>query len=434
MRKYTDEFLLDELRRFERENGRVPKQRDLCSKNGYISSRTYCDYFGSFNRALELAGLKLNRFVGYTDEFLISEMKRFVDENGRNPTHDDFMNNPSYPSAPTYVTHFGSWNNSLEKCGLNTNRCYNRDPEFLLSEIERFTNENGRTPYCRDMTNGYPSMNLYVDVFGGWNEALAKCGIDPYTNRIYDEDFLISELLRFTDEFDRVPTTRDMDGTPGYPSARTYKTWFGTYNNALLKAGLDVYTFHDFTQESLIEDLQAFAEELGRSPYAEEMTRSNGYCSSSVYIRIWGDWNSALCAAGLNINKVGGYDYTSNLICTICGEHIYDNAHTKNNNLICKTCRIREWRKENPDKYREQRSRRRGYGFLSLNDKFDCADAHHLHIEGRNDFVVYIPTFIHQLYGHQKAFPDTMDTMNSISLDYFIQEELYTKLYLEGEP
>jgi hypothetical protein len=428
VKKYTEEFLLDELRRFYRENGRVPKQRDFCSKNGYVSSRTYCEYFGSWNAALEKSRLQLNRFVGYTDEFLIAELHRFVKENHRNPIHDDFMNNPEYPSAPTYVVHFGSWNASLERAGLNLNRCYNRDPDFLISELYRFIEENGRSPCCRDMNNenGYPCVNLYVDVFGGWNESLQKAGIDVYTGKIYTKDVLISELLRFVDEFDRVPTTRDIDNTSGYPSTRSYKNWFGTYNNALESAGLDIYTCHDFDEESLLEDLRNFADEHGRSPYNTEFTRKNGYFSSGVYIRIWGDWNSALNTAGLEINKTGAYDY-SNLICVECNNKIYTDAHTNNQGqIVCKTCRLRQWRKDNPEKYHANRSN-------PINNKFDSADAHHLHLENNSDFVIYIPTFLHQLHGHQKSYPGTLDTMNSIAFDFLIQEDFYIQLYLTGE-
>jgi len=436
MKKFDDKFLLDELKRFKRENGRVPKQRDFCKKNGYISSRTYCDYFGSWNNALSLAGLTLNRFVGYTDDQLLSELQRFVDENDRVPFHDDFINNPDYPSAPTYVTHFGSWNQALQKANLKLNRSYNRDPEFLLDEIQRFTDTFGRTPYCRDMTavNGFPSMNVYVDVFGSWNSALAKAGIDAYTSRIYSKDMLIAELHRFKDEFERVPGTRDMDNTPGYPSTRPYKKWFGSYNAAILEAGLDVNTFHDYTPESLIAELIRFVEENGRTPSHDDMKRCNGYCSSGVYIRVFGSWNAALIAAGLEINKVRSYDYSSNITCELCDKLITDDAFTNNDDqLICRNCRVKQWRKDNPDKYYAEQSRHRGYGFLALNNKFRCSDAHHLHIEERSDFTVYIPSFIHKMFQHSSTNPETMGSINAIALDYFVNESMYKNLYLTGE-
>ena len=60
-RKYTREFLILELQRFHKENGRVPTAHDMTNKNGYPSHRTYRNYFGSWNNALETAGFELNR-------------------------------------------------------------------------------------------------------------------------------------------------------------------------------------------------------------------------------------------------------------------------------------------------------------------------------------------------------------------------------------
>lgn len=53
--------------------------------------------------------------ITYTDEFLISEIKRFVEENGRLPTQRDFVTSDKFPCATTYNTHFGNWANAIRK-------------------------------------------------------------------------------------------------------------------------------------------------------------------------------------------------------------------------------------------------------------------------------------------------------------------------------
>lgn len=58
---YTDEFLISELHRFVRENSRVPKMYDLVVKKGYPSYQAYRDHFGSFNSGLETANLEINQ-------------------------------------------------------------------------------------------------------------------------------------------------------------------------------------------------------------------------------------------------------------------------------------------------------------------------------------------------------------------------------------
>ena len=58
---YTKEFLISELHRFVEENNRNPKYHDMQSKFGYISGNIYVNNFGSWNKALISAGLKVNQ-------------------------------------------------------------------------------------------------------------------------------------------------------------------------------------------------------------------------------------------------------------------------------------------------------------------------------------------------------------------------------------
>ena len=60
-KKYTDEFLLNEIKRAYINLGRIPMCNDFTIKKGYPSYSTYIRYFGSFNNALIIAGLPVNR-------------------------------------------------------------------------------------------------------------------------------------------------------------------------------------------------------------------------------------------------------------------------------------------------------------------------------------------------------------------------------------
>lgn len=60
------------------------------------------------------------KYRKYTDEELLNELRFFKKEEGRIPTsRKDFNNNPGYPSFGTYIGHFGSWSNALKKAGLD---------------------------------------------------------------------------------------------------------------------------------------------------------------------------------------------------------------------------------------------------------------------------------------------------------------------------
>lgn len=50
---------------------------------------------------------------------MLNYLKRFYDENGRIPIQRDFEYNPEYPSFMTYCNSFGSWNNALKLVGMD---------------------------------------------------------------------------------------------------------------------------------------------------------------------------------------------------------------------------------------------------------------------------------------------------------------------------
>ena len=57
----------------------------------------------------------------YDDEFLLNELKRFYNIYGRSPTYNDFVTNKNFPCTNAYQKHFGTWNNALQLAGLNIN-------------------------------------------------------------------------------------------------------------------------------------------------------------------------------------------------------------------------------------------------------------------------------------------------------------------------
>lgn len=55
----------------------------------------------------------------YTDEELLNYLRQFYKENGKIPTQRYFANNPEYPNFVTYVRRFGSWSNALKLVWIN---------------------------------------------------------------------------------------------------------------------------------------------------------------------------------------------------------------------------------------------------------------------------------------------------------------------------
>lgn len=118
--KYKDDELLGYLLQFWQENGKVPTAKDFDNNPKCPSSSTYQKHFGSWNKAIEIAGLSGYRVrVRILDNELLEYLIQFWKENGRAPTKMDFINNPKYPSPRTYQLCFGSWSKALKLVGLD---------------------------------------------------------------------------------------------------------------------------------------------------------------------------------------------------------------------------------------------------------------------------------------------------------------------------
>ncbi len=97
--------------------------------------------FGGWNRALEKAGLPLNKKnkLKYTDEELLQLLKDKAQELGRSPYRRELI------EGATIDTRFGSWNKALEKAGLEANKEKSSDEE-LLQAIRDKAEILGRIP------------------------------------------------------------------------------------------------------------------------------------------------------------------------------------------------------------------------------------------------------------------------------------------------
>lgn len=63
---------------------------------------------------------------------------------------------------------------------------------------------------------------------------------------------------------------------------------------------------------------------------------------------------------------------------------------------------------------KRMQEKRRGFGFIPLNDKFQDSDAHHLD----KDFVLYLPRELHQSVRHNIFTGEGMEEINNLACEY----------------
>lgn len=146
----------------------------------------------------------------YTDEMLLSELRRCAKRLGRSPTMREFaLDGRAKPHPQTIVARFGSWNRAKRRAGLAARRFATR--EELLVQLRDLGGELGRPPTGADLVRrrrSMPSKSLYWQTFGSFRAALREAGFDvpaakERSERAVHEGAGVARRLR------RLPTFQD---------------------------------------------------------------------------------------------------------------------------------------------------------------------------------------------------------------------------------
>jgi len=240
---YTDADLLDILRNLAAELGRPPTAQELRARRDLPALITYLNHFGSWNAALETAGLEPNRWrPSYTDEQLLDALRDLADKLGRAPTCRELLDRRDLPSTHTYIRRFGSWRNALACLGGRADNSHHSNAE-LLDTLRDLADELGRPPTVQELLArpGLPAPAAYVNRFGSWSSALEAAGLETIYRRppAYTDEQLLQALRDLAAKLGRTPTGREMQARRDLPSPRTCQIRFGSWNRALEAAGLE---------------------------------------------------------------------------------------------------------------------------------------------------------------------------------------------------
>ena len=116
LRGAPDEELLEDMRRSAKAIGRDTITIAEYEEKGKAHPSTIQRRFGSWPKALKLAGLQPSRSkIGITNEELFENVKSLWISLGRQPRYDEVKAPISQFSAGTYENRFGSWSKALRE-------------------------------------------------------------------------------------------------------------------------------------------------------------------------------------------------------------------------------------------------------------------------------------------------------------------------------
>jgi hypothetical protein len=204
------------------------------------------------------------------------------------------------PSSSTIIRTFGSWSEAVKRAGINKDEIRRGK---LITEMRKTVSElKGIVPSANDWgRNCYkPSSTCLTKIFGSWNNALLAAGLtlkEEMKSAVKEEDVL-SAFKKYVDEHKVRPKVDDWREKDLQPSYPEIISLYGSWDNALRIIEANI----NATREESSQALRNFKTVKGSSPTVREWNDEKYWPSSSQIIRIFGSWNDAL-KISLELNK-----------------------------------------------------------------------------------------------------------------------------------
>jgi hypothetical protein len=170
------------------------------------------------------------------NELLLEDLRNTAERLSLKTISKDIYNEHGRFSAATMQNRFGSWNNALVKSGLSVGHRINIDETELLDNLKYVANKIGAKTFTIEQykLSGKFSHGTYLKIFGGWNQALIKAGLEPtkYRPKATRED-LFNNMATVWEHVGRQPRRKDMQLSVSVYSSDTYIHHYGSWRTAL---------------------------------------------------------------------------------------------------------------------------------------------------------------------------------------------------------
>lgn len=113
-RNVPDQKLISDLLKIAKELNKVTVTRNEYDERGAYCSRTIERRFGSWNKALERAGIPRNKNSNITEEDLFQNLEEVWVRLGHQPRRAEIQSRSSRFSSAAYERRFGTWRKALE--------------------------------------------------------------------------------------------------------------------------------------------------------------------------------------------------------------------------------------------------------------------------------------------------------------------------------
>lgn len=240
----TNKDLIKEVQALAKKLGRTPKVKDFEKAPKAIYR------FGSWNNFLKKAGfepnLKINNFEDLSNDELLEIVKSEL-EKIRTTTHDNYnkYKSKNAPSFSYIKKRTGlNWNEMLEKINKKLN-LENKTKEELIQQLTDVGKELGRTPSINDLLDKDINAYIYHYKFGSYNNALRLAGLEVNVNKTkvtHSNEELLEMYIELSKKLGRAATSKDIDEHLEY-SSDVFTVRFESINKLRELAGYETINY-----------------------------------------------------------------------------------------------------------------------------------------------------------------------------------------------
>ena len=172
-RNATDEVILGDIIRVAEELKQSTLSLNDYKQHGRFNYSTVTRRFGPWVRVMELAGLQVINYHKLDEAQLLEDLKSVAKTINKNTvSQPEYRAHGKY--SPDPYNRFGSWNSALEKAGLKKSRNVEITTEQLFENLEEIWTKLGRQPNYGEVAKPLSkySKDCYVRRFGSWRKAL----------------------------------------------------------------------------------------------------------------------------------------------------------------------------------------------------------------------------------------------------------------------
>lgn len=182
---------------------------------------------------------ELQTLEDYTDEALLEELRRVADAlKGQRMTRERF-NSMARVHSTTLRYRFGSWRAALDKAGITeavAPRFKVLSREAVLHALREFSSENPGQSITEKALAGHLGLRrgTIIRRFGKWETLLAEVGLQPVPlGRRYTDEECYENIIALWTHYGRQPNFAELNRPPSTVGSKAYVRRWGGWRAAL---------------------------------------------------------------------------------------------------------------------------------------------------------------------------------------------------------